>query len=73
MTLRSSPFAPNPPRCALARTVPTTLDAEAVKRNGWRDHGLFVVAVDDPRLAWDERALVRALGDRLYGREVSTR
>jgi hypothetical protein len=50
-------------------TVPTTIEAEAVKRNGWRDQGLLVVAVDDPRLGWDERALIRALGNKLYGQK----
>jgi hypothetical protein len=66
---RPLPHGPMPPRCALGRTVPTTIEADAIKRTGWRDHGLLVIAVDDPRLGWDERALVRALGDKLYGRK----
>jgi|GEM_PF-91443 len=44
--------------------------AEMVRRDGWRDHGVFVVAVDDPRLTWPERELVRQLGERLYGRRI---
>jgi hypothetical protein len=42
-------------------------DPEQVRREGWRDLRLFAVALDDPRLAWPERELVRQLGERLYG------
>jgi hypothetical protein len=38
-----------------------------VKREGWRDHGLLAVSVDDERLSWPERELVRQLGEKLYG------
>jgi hypothetical protein len=51
----------------LGRHQPTPLDAEAEKRPGWREHGIVVVAVADPRLIWPERELVRRLGTRLYG------
>jgi hypothetical protein len=42
-------------------------DPERVKREGWRDQGVLAVAIDDERLGWPERELVRQLGDRLYG------
>lgn len=42
-------------------------DADEVKRDGWRDQGLLAVSVDDHRLSWPERELVRQLGERLYG------
>jgi len=42
-------------------------DADEVKRDGWRDQGLLAVSVDDHRLTWPERELVRQLGERLYG------
>lgn len=42
-------------------------DAEEVKRDGWRDQGLLAVSIDDHRLSWPERELVRQLGERLYG------
>jgi hypothetical protein len=45
----------------------TPLDAKAEKRAGWREHGILVVAAQDPRLSWAERELVRQLGARLYG------
>ena len=42
-------------------------DADEVKRDGWRDQGLLAVSVDDHRLTWPERELIRQLGERLYG------
>ena len=43
-------------------------DPDRVKREGWREQGLLAVAIDDARLSWPERELVRELGGRLYGR-----
>lgn len=43
-------------------------DPERVKRDGWREHGLLAVSVEDERLSWPERELVRQLGEKLYGR-----
>ena len=40
---------------------------EEVKRDGWREQGVLAVSVDDHRLTWPERELVRQLGDKLYG------
>ena len=39
-----------------------------VKRDGWKEQGLLAVAIDDDRLTWPERELVRQLGERLYGK-----
>jgi len=36
-----------------------------VKRDGWREQGLLVVSVEDDRLTWPERELVRQLGEKL--------
>jgi hypothetical protein len=55
-------------RSHLGRHQPVPLDAEAEKRAGWREHGILVVALHDPRLTWPERELVRQLGTKLYGR-----
>ena len=41
---------------------------DEVKREGWQEQGLPAVAVDDERLTWPERELVRQLGERLYGK-----
>jgi hypothetical protein len=41
---------------------------ERVKRDGWHEQGLLAVSVEDERLTWPERELVRQLGDKLYGK-----
>ena len=41
---------------------------DEVKRDGWQDLGLLAVSIDDPRLNWPERELVKQLGEKLYGR-----
>ena len=41
---------------------------ESVKREGWREQGLLAVTLDDQRLTWVERELIKQLGDKLYGR-----
>lgn len=41
---------------------------DEVKREGWQEQGLLAVAIDDDRLTWPERELVRQLGERLYGK-----
>lgn len=43
---------------------------DQVKKDGWREQGVLAVAVDDDRLSWPERELVRQLGERLYGRRA---
>ena len=44
---------------------------DQVKRDGWREQGLFAVSLDDERLTWPERELVRQLGERLYGERAT--
>ena len=44
------------------------LNPDEVKRDGWKEQGLLAVAIDDDRLTWPERELVRQLGERLYGK-----
>ena len=41
--------------------------ADEVKREGWREQGILVIAAEDGRLTWPERELVRQLGEKLYG------
>ncbi|WP_019561408.1 hypothetical protein [Caldimonas manganoxidans] len=54
-------------RCPLGRLQPESMDVEAVKRRGWREQRLLVVSLDDDRLDWMERELIRQIGERLYG------
>lgn len=40
---------------------------EDVKRDGWREQRVLAVSIDDARLTWPERELIRQLGEKLYG------
>jgi hypothetical protein len=61
--------APNPHyRCPLGRLQPNRPDVDVIKRDGWRNQGILVVSLDDERLDWIERELVKRIGERLYGR-----
>lgn len=47
---------------------PTSPDIEAIKRNGFHDSGVLVVKLDDHRLNWADRELLKGIGERLYGK-----
>ena len=53
-------------RCPLGRTQ-QRVDPDSIKREGWRDQHILVVAESDDRLDFVEREFVRRLGERLYG------
>ena len=40
---------------------------DEIKREGWREQRVLAVSLDDARLTWPERELIRQLGERLYG------
>ena len=46
----------------------TRRNPDQVKKDGWNEQGVLAVSVDDNRLTWPERELVRQLGERLYGK-----
>jgi len=46
----------------------TRRNPDQVKREGWKEQGMLAVSLDDQRLTWPERELVRQLGEKLYGR-----
>ncbi len=48
-------------------------DPEQVKREGWHEQRMLAVSLDDQRLTWPERELVRQLGDKLYGKPPAVR
>jgi len=59
-------------RCPLGQWQGQPRDAEAVKREGWRDQGILVINTEDQRLDWAERQILKQIAERLYGRrEVS--
>ncbi len=47
-------------------------DPEDIKREGWRDEGILVVAVSDVRLNWSEQELIRQIAEKLYGKRKQT-
>lgn len=53
-------------RCPLDR-FDARDDPEDIKRQGWRDQHILVVAENDARLDFVEREFVRRIGERLYG------
>ena len=48
-------------------------DPEQVKRDGWHEHQMLAVSLEDHRLTWPERELVRQLGEKLYGKLPAVR
>lgn len=56
-------------RSALARLLPSKMDTEKVKRDGWKEQGILVVSVADERLDWAEAEFLKRLGDKLYGKK----
>lgn len=57
---------PRPPSCTLGRFVPAQMDTESVKREGFNQHGILVVSLDDTRLSWIEKQIVEGIGKKLY-------
>lgn len=58
---------PIPPyRCPLGR-IASRDDPDDIKRQGWREQHILVIAESDDRLDFVEREFVRQLGERLYG------
>ena len=51
----------------------TRRDREQVKRDGWQEQQMLAVSLDDHRLTWPERELVRQLGEKLYGKLPAVR
>lgn len=51
--------------------APTAFDCEGVKRRGYIDQGILVLSVDDPRLAWPERMILKQIADKIYGERRS--
>lgn len=56
----------NPLKCNLGRVQAKPIDAEKIKREGWNNDGILVVKVDDERLSWPEKELIKQIGDKIY-------
>jgi hypothetical protein len=49
------------------REIGRQIDTEAIKRHAFNNQGIVVVKLDDPRLSWDQREIVKQVGQKLYG------
>ncbi len=56
----------NPLKCNLGRMQPKQIDAEKIKREAWGNDGILVVKVDDERLSWPEKELIKQIGNKIY-------
>ncbi len=43
--------------------------SEQIKKDGWLERGLMAVSIEDQRLTWPEKELIRQLGEKLYGKQ----
>ena len=51
------------------REIGRTFDTETLKRRAFRDQGILVAKIDDPRLSWVDHEELRRIGTKLYGTE----
>jgi hypothetical protein len=49
------------------RELGRSMDTEAIKRNAFKDQGVVVAKLDDPRLSWVDQEELRRIGRKLYG------
>jgi hypothetical protein len=61
-----------PYRSPLSRLQPVTMDTDSVKRTGWQKDQILVVHAADVRLSDMERAYVRRIGNKLYGKTLES-
>ncbi len=47
------------------------IDCEAMKASGFRNAGILVIDLSDPRLSWSDREIANQLGTKLYGPKAS--
>ena len=53
----------------LGKLQPIKIDIEKVKKDGWKNDGILVVKKDDERLSWDERELIKQIGNKIYNNQ----
>ncbi len=63
----------NPLKSNLGRMQPKQIDAEKIKREGWNNDGILVVKVDDERLSWPEKELIKQIGDKIYKNKINNK
>jgi hypothetical protein len=55
-------------RSSLAGVVSSGTDLDEMKKNGWKEHGIFVIDIRYAGLNNAERAFLENLGAKVYGK-----
>ena len=50
----------------LGKMEPVKIDIEKVKKDGWNKEGILVVKIDDERLSWPEKEIIKQIGNKIY-------
>jgi len=50
----------------LGRMQPEKIDPEKLKQQGWKENGILVVNVNDDRLNWPEKEIIKQIGTKIY-------
>ena len=50
----------------LGKIQATKIDLEKVKKEGWNKEGILVVKIDDERLSWPEKEIIKQIGNKIY-------
>jgi hypothetical protein len=53
-------------RSPLAKLQNEKTDYEKIKKQGWEQNGILVINVDDERLSWPEKEIIKQIGNRIY-------
>ena len=56
------------PPMRMSLVTPNSRDAEAVKKNAFHDQKILVVNIDDDRIGWVEREVLKQVGEKLFGK-----
>lgn len=54
------------PKCNLGRMQAKVIDTEKIKYEAFNNDGILVVKVDDERLSWPEKEIIKEIGKRIY-------
>lgn len=54
------------PKCNLGKMQPKQIDAEKIKSEAFSNDGILVVKLDDERLSWPEKEMIKQIGKRIY-------
>jgi len=57
-------------RSPLGKIQIDKIDPEAVKKKGWERDGILVINVNDKRLSWPEKELIKQIGNRIYKTKI---